>query len=56
MVVAPSNAAVDQLSLKLLALQSELPPHLRFEMVRLGVSHSINPQVSGESVAGWKPE
>ena len=49
LVVAPSNAAVDQLSLKLLALQSELPTHLRFEMVRLGQSQSINPQVKSIS-------
>ena len=49
LVVAPSNAAVDQLTLKLLALQSELPPQQQFQMLRLGVSHSINPLVKSVS-------
>ena len=49
LVVAPSNAAVDQLCLKLLDLQSELSHHLRFEMLRLGQSSSINPLVKSIS-------
>jgi len=49
LVVAPSNAAVDQLTLKLLALQSELPQHARFEMLRLGMTGSINPKVRSVS-------
>ena len=36
LVVAPSNAAVDELALKLLAVRSELPENKRFNLLRLG--------------------
>ena len=43
--VAPSNAAVDQLALKLISVQSQLPEHLRFKCLRLGVNSSMHPAV-----------
>jgi len=43
--VAPSNAAVDQLAIKLIDLQSQIPEQMRFKLLRLGVNHSMHPSV-----------
>lgn len=45
LVVAPSNAAVDELALKLIAVRAELPETSRFNMIRLGVTKSVHPAV-----------
>jgi hypothetical protein len=36
LVVAPSNAAVDELALKLIAVRSGLPENKRFNILRIG--------------------
>merc|ERR550519_529297 len=45
LVVAPSNAAVDELAMKLIDLKSRLPEPIRFRMLRLGVQKSMHQQV-----------
>ena len=45
LVVAPSNAAVDQLALKLIAVQAQLPDQERFSLLRLGVTSSMHQAV-----------
>ena len=45
LVVAPSNAAVDELALKLIALKSKLAEQIRFRLVRLGVQKSMHQKV-----------
>ena len=45
LVVAPSNAAVDQLALKLISLRSQLQENLQYNMLRLGVTTSMHPVV-----------
>merc|ERR1719153_917131 len=45
LVVAPSNAAVDELALKLIALKSKLAERIRFRLLRLGVQKSMHQQV-----------
>ena len=47
--VAPSNAAVDQLALKLLSVLGQLPEHLRFKLLRLGVNSAMHPAVRPHS-------
>jgi len=49
LVVAPSNAAVDELALKLIALKSKLPEPIRFRLLRLGVQNSMHHQVRSYS-------
>jgi len=49
LVVAPSNAAVDELALKLINLKPKLPEAIRFKMLRLGVQHSMHHQVRSYS-------
>ena len=44
-MVAPSNAAVDQLALKLIAVQAQLPDQERFSLLRLGVTSSMHQAV-----------
>jgi hypothetical protein len=36
LVVAPSNAAVDELALKLIAVKSQMPEDKRFHILRIG--------------------
>ena len=49
LVVAPSNAAVDELALKLLTARRGLPEDSRFRLVRLGVEKSMKKEVVGYS-------
>jgi len=42
LVVAPSNAAVDELALKLISLKYKLPEGIKFKLLRLGVQHSMH--------------
>jgi len=45
LVVAPSNAAVDELVLKLVATKSSLPESIRFRLIRLGIEKAMKPEV-----------
>ena len=45
LVVAPSNAALDQLALKLISLRSQPQENLQYNMLRLGVTTSMHPVV-----------
>ena len=50
LIVAPSNAAVDELAKKLLTLKREIPESIRFHLVRMGVSRSIDSAVKKYSI------
>lgn len=50
LIVAPSNAAVDEVAKKLLALRGEIPENIRFQLVRMGVSQSMASDVKKYSV------
>ncbi|KAK0090685.1 hypothetical protein PV325_008022 [Microctonus aethiopoides] len=51
LVCAPSNAAIDEIVLRLLAIRANFQPkEHRFRMVRLGLTNSINPAVRSISV------
>ena len=45
MVVAPSNAAVDEVARKLISARKQLPDKIQFRMIRLGVRHSMHEDV-----------
>ena len=45
LVVAPSNAAVDEMARKLISARKQLPSDIRFRMVRLGVKKSMHEEV-----------
>eukprot|EP00092_Neocalanus_flemingeri_P033322 GFUD01036237.1.p1 GENE.GFUD01036237.1~~GFUD01036237.1.p1 ORF type:complete len:1656 (+),score=684.01 GFUD01036237.1:182-4969(+) len=45
LIVAPSNAAVDELTLKLVATKNHLPQSIRFRLIRLGVKKAMKPEV-----------
>jgi len=49
LVVAPSNAAVDELALKLLAARRSLPENIKFRLIRLGIEKSMKKEVAGYS-------
>lgn len=45
LVVAPSNAAVDEMARKLISVRKQLSEKIRFRMVRLGVTKSMHEEV-----------
>merc|ERR1712218_313850 len=50
LIVAPSNAAVDEVAKKLLALRREIPEDIRFRLLRMGVTRSMDPHVQNYSI------
>ena len=50
LIVAPSNAAVDEVAKKLLTLRREIPEDIRFHLVRMGVPESMDCAVRKYSV------
>ena len=45
LIVAPSNAAVDELAVKLMATRSSLPESIRFRLIRLGIEKAMKEEV-----------
>ena len=45
LVVAPSNAAVDELARKLISVRKQLPEKIRFRMVRIGIKKAMHEEV-----------
>ena len=50
LIVAPSNAAVDEVAKKLLKLRREIPEDIRFNLVRMGVLKSMDSAVRKYSI------
>ena len=50
LVVAPSNAAVDEMARKLISVRKHLPEKIRFRMVRLGITRSMHEEVKKYSL------
>ena len=50
LIVTPSNAAVDQVAKKLLALRGKIPEDVRFQLVRMGVCRSMDSDVRKYSI------
>ena len=45
LIVAPSNVAVDELAVKLMATRSSLPESIRFRLIRLGIEKAMKEEV-----------
>ena len=50
LVVAPSNAAVDEVARKLINVRKHLPDKIRFRMIRLGIRKSMHEEVQKYSL------
>ena len=52
LVVAPSNAAVDEVARKLISVRKCLPDKGKFRMIRIGVRKSMHEEVQRYSLEG----
>ena len=50
LLTAPSNAAVDEIAIKLLNIRHKLKPEDQFRMMRIGQPNTIHPDVKCISV------